>query len=117
MKVLICGGREYNGVGRMFQVLEDLDSKRTITSIISGGARGADSIAEMYAKQNGKHLSVYRADWDRFGKSAGFKRNYKMLHEGKPDLIVAFPGGKGTKMMTMLAEDAGVEVIKVDWND
>ena len=55
----------------------------------------------------------YPAPWKRFGPSAGGIRNQQMLDEGKPDLVVAFPGGKGTADMVRRAENAGVKVIKV----
>ena len=55
---------------------------------------------------------VCHADWEKHGKAAGPKRNKRML-EWKPDLVVAFPGGKGTANMVQQARQAGVEVIEV----
>lgn len=54
----------------------------------------------------------FPADWDKYGKRAGYLRNVQMLDEGKPDLVVAFPGGKGTAMMVKLAKERGVRVIE-----
>jgi hypothetical protein len=54
------------------------------------------------------------AEWEKFGKKAGFIRNEKMLALGKPDLVVAFPGGVGTAMMVRLARKQGIRVIEVD---
>lgn len=56
---------------------------------------------------------VYHADWNAHGRSAGPIRNAKMLAEGKPDLVVAFPGGKGTAHMVGIARKAGVPVVEM----
>ena len=72
-------------------------------------ARGADTLADKWAAANGHRSEGYPADWDTYGRRAGFLRNKQMLEEGKPDLVVAFPGGKGTEMMISLARCAGVE--------
>jgi hypothetical protein len=81
--------------------------------IISGAARGADSAAADWSVLNLCPGKEYPADWDTHGRAAGYIRNKQMLKEGKPDLVVAFPGGKGTANMVKLARDAGVEVIEV----
>ena len=65
-------------------------------------------------KDRGVPFDVYMADWKRLGRKAGPIRNQRMLVEGKPDLVVAFPGGKGTAGMVTLARNASVEVIVVD---
>lgn len=85
----------------------------TDITIIHGGARGADSAAGVFAAVNFCQEEVYQADWKTNGKAAGFIRNKQMLVEGKPDLVVAFPGGKGTAMMVKLAKTAGVKVIEM----
>jgi hypothetical protein len=53
------------------------------------------------------------ADWAGLGRKAGPLRNERMLHEGKPQLVVAAPGGRGTSHMTHIAREAGVEVIEI----
>jgi len=67
-----------------------------------------------WAKNRGIPFDVYMADWEGLGRKAGPIRNQQMLVEGKPDLVVAFPGGKGTAGMVTLPRDAGVDVILVD---
>jgi UDP-N-acetylmuramoylalanine-D-glutamate ligase len=59
-------------------------------------------------------LEVYPADWKLHGKSAGHIRNQQMLDESKPDIVIAFPGGRGTANMIKRAKKAGVEVFQVD---
>lgn len=82
--------------------------------IIEGGAKGADSAAADFAACSYCQLVEFKAEWDKYGKRAGYLRNKRMLDEGKPDLVVAFPGGKGTANMVKLAEEAGVKVIKIE---
>ena len=61
-------------------------------------------------------MEEYKANWQLYGKGAGYRRNAEMLKEGKPDKVLAFKGGKGTLMMIGLAEKAGIEVIKYGWD-
>lgn len=84
-------------------------------TIISGCAKGADDLGEDWAVVNWAGLERYPADWDTHGKKAGILRNIQMLEEGKPDLVVAFPGGRGTDHMINIAKKAGVEVIEVEY--
>lgn len=109
MKILVCGGRDYDDVEHVYATLDRLDPH----VIISGMASGADSIAAMYADEKFIELDPYPANWKRYGQRAGYVRNKKMLDQGLPDLVVAFPGGKGTAMMVKLAKAAGVRVIEM----
>lgn len=85
--------------------------------IIAGKATGADSAAVDWASVNWCSFKEYPADWKTHGKAAGYIRNKQMLEEGKPNFVLAFPGGKGTANMVKLAEDAGVPVIKYTYDD
>jgi len=60
-------------------------------------------------------VTTFDADW-KLGKKAGPLRNQRMIDEGRPDLVVAFPGGKGTADMVRRAEAAGVKVLKIELN-
>jgi len=110
MIVLVCGGRDYDRWDHGFMVLDRLHKQRGITKIIHGGARGADSLAHQWSLMRQVTRMVYHADWDEYGRMAGPMRNQQMLDDGHPDLVVAFPGGKGTHDMIMRAEKAGVEI-------
>lgn len=109
MRVLVCGGRKYCN----YDLLADELEKHPITTIIHGCASGADTLAEMYGKNGNLIIERYKPEWDKYGKRAGPKRNYRMLEEGKPDLVVATPGGHGTRHMVSIARKAGLEVIEV----
>ena len=109
MKVLVCGGRNYRDRDRVFQVLDSIEA----LVVIHGGARGADQLAGAWAKERQVSCNTYSAQWDRYGKSAGFRRNEQMLNEGNPDLIIAFPGGNGTAHMMRIARQRGYEVTEI----
>lgn len=87
----------------------------TDITIISGAASGADSAASDFAVINYCKLEEYPAEWDKHGVRAGYIRNQRMLDDGKPDLVVAFPGGKGTAMMIRIAKKAGIPVREVGY--
>jgi len=91
---------------------DGLGIKDELTIIEGECPTGVDQIAVEWAVVNWTGLKGYPADWIQYGKRAGYIRNQQMLTEGKPDLVVAFPGGRGTKMMVSLAEKAGVPVIQ-----
>ncbi len=115
MRVLVCGGRDYDDEARVFAVLDEIKP----TFIIEGGARGADSLARRWSLRNlsaNNHLAI-KAQWDVNGKAAGPIRNQKMLDKGKPDLVVAFPGGNGTADMVRRARRAGIEVWEISAHD
>ena len=84
-----------------------------ITHVIHGGSSGADALAGRWAHLASIPYTVYPANWERHGKAAGPLRNQRMLDEGKPDLVIAFPGGRGTADMVRRAKEAGVEVREV----
>lgn len=123
MRVLICGGRDYprseawNWLERnLHDYLAEATgchASVTITAIIHGGARGADEGAADWAKSEYIPVIAFPADWKRDGKAAGPIRNRKMLTEGKPDIVVALPGGKGTADMVRQSRSAGLPVIEV----
>ena len=113
MRILVCGGRDFNDV-RLFNSTMDKYKNIENLTIIQGNAKGADNLAYWWALENASHEEHYQADWDKFGKSAGYIRNKQMLEEGKPDLVIAFPGGKGTANMVKLAKERGIEVIEVN---
>lgn len=114
MRVLVCGGRDFNDYGRVMEVLDHIHVESRIDKIIEGGASGADTLAWKWAKNRIGKINVlsFSAEWDKYGKSAGPMRNQRMIDEGKPDIVVAFPGGKGTQDMVRRAERAGIKVIK-----
>lgn len=140
LRVLVCGGRNFANWQKFVwprvptqgwdlelyrqkeaeaafvnRVLDDILDWVGSVFVIDGAAPGADSQGytwRLYAQQAGQR---FPADWDKHGKSAGSIRNQLMLFEGKPDIVVAFPGGVGTADMVRKAKRAGVPVLEVEY--
>lgn len=112
MRVLVCGGRDYSNSRLVQETLWDLDQTKGITAIIQGGCRGVDRIARDWCDKDTKCITV-PALWHEHGKAAGPIRNQRMIDDFKPDLVVAFPGGRGTADMVRRAEIAGIPVMRV----
>ena len=117
MKVLVCGGREFHDAQYLETKLDELHDEHSFTLLIEGGAHGADSLAGKWADARGIKRRTYMADWESLGRKAGPIRNKQMLDEGEPDLVIAFPGGRGTDNMCAQAEAAGVLVLRVQATD
>lgn len=110
LKAIICGGRDY---GDWYQLSREL-SRVKPTDICVGSDRGADGLAIQWAQDKRASYRVMFADWTRYGRAAGPIRNERMLTEHKPDIVIAFPGGAGTRNMVALARRAGVRTYVVD---
>ena len=112
--ILVYGGRDFNNVELLFSRLDQLNQRPdiNITMVVQGGAKGADLLAKQWALSRGIHCAQVDAMWDFYQRSAGYKRNSAML-ELKPIYGVAFPGGKGTKMMTILCKKEGITVWEI----
>jgi predicted Rossmann fold nucleotide-binding protein DprA/Smf involved in DNA uptake len=108
MKVLICGSRGIKDPAVLLQAVEQ--SGMTPRHIISGGARGVDHLAREYAAAKGIEFTEYLADWDRYGKRAGFVRNCVMV--GAADAVIAVWDGSspGTKHSIEYARSCGKQV-------
>lgn len=111
-KILVCGGRSFSDLNKVFEILDLIHSRRNIAVIIEGGAHGADAMARLWAESRGVHLCTVKALWERYGKAAGPKRNAAMLALG-PTGVVAFAGGRGTADMVKQARAACVPVKEV----
>jgi hypothetical protein len=109
-RVLVCGGRDFSDAAMLESELNEIHEYRNITQVIHGAASGADKLAGMWAKGRGIPSIACPAAWDVYGKAAGPMRNQYMLDVHKPDLVVAFPGGRGTADMISRATKAHVSV-------
>lgn len=113
-RVLICGGRDFTDARKFGLLMQDTNERYgPFAEVIHGGARGADRLAAQWAVAERIPVREFPADWTAHGRAAGPIRNEQMLREGKPDLVVAFEGGRGTANMVALARAAGVRVIEV----
>lgn len=120
---------------RVYEVLDALEAKIGTFVVINGGGSGADAASTGWTHQavDRPVPDVYKAAWNdlsnpdavvkmhkagpnagkKYDANAGPRRNQRMIDEGKPDLVVAFPGGTGTADMIERAERAGIPVEKI----
>lgn len=117
MKVLVCGSRGWTDERRLREELLEIWAADGISEIIHGGAKGADSMAGKLARvlaADGHAITEteVKADWQRYGRSAGFRRNLEML-DMNPELVVAFWDGKsrGTKHTIDEARKRGITTV------
>lgn len=109
LRVLVCGGRDYANKAAVWRELD----VRGVGLVIQGDAQGADALARRWADTFGVPCLSFPAAWFFHGKRAGPIRNAWMLQFGRPDLVLAFPGGRGTADMVKQARAAGVRVVEV----
>ena len=109
MKILICGGRNFIDIDRGFKELDNFHREHGVTHVIHGAARGADSVGSAWANNRNIPQTEYPANWNKYGRSAGYLRNTKMAN-AKPDAVLAFPGGRGTQHMIDIARKRGIPV-------
>lgn len=95
-KLIVAGGREFNNYGLLAAQITDMavhgSLRAKAVSIVSGMARGADALGAQFAKENNVKLYAMPADWDKYGKRAGFMRNSDMGNFA--DGLLAFWDGK-----------------------
>jgi hypothetical protein len=112
VRVLICGGRNFDDWPFIVHVLDRMHARQPITTLIEGGGTGADEFARRWARTRGIKVATYPADWERYPGRAGLIRNAQMLREGRPELVIAFKGGRVTAHMITIASAALVPVLK-----
>ena len=111
-KVVIAGGRDFSDYDLLKKWCDYYLEKRIQSGeqivIISGGARGADTLGEQYATEKGFTVDKHPADWNKNGKAAGYIRNKEMVDIA--DAVIAFWDGKskGTSHTINLAESKGI---------
>lgn len=119
MKLVVAGGRDVHLSDKDYQVLEKVVNKMDIDEIITGGATGVDTDAIEWAKARGVKTRIFAAEWERHGRMAGPIRNREMALYA--DVLLHFPGGKGTQSMIMEARSKNLLVIDgttkmISWN-
>jgi hypothetical protein len=104
MRVLVSGGRAYTDRDELYAELDRLHAEYVFTTIIAGGAGSVDALTLEWAQARGIATQAFRAEWGTFGRLAGPFRNARILSESRPDIVVAFPGGRDTANMVKQAK-------------
>ena len=111
MIAAIVGSRDFNDYDKLCKFIYKtcIDENYSIREIVSGGARGADKLGEQFAKNYNLLLKVYEADWQKYGRRAGFVRNVDIIKYC--DICFAFWDGEshGKKHMIDIAEEKGLD--------
>ena len=113
MQVAVIGSRGFDDYELVSKTLSNID----ITLLISGGAKGADSLGERYANENNIETLIFKPDWEKHGKAAGMIRNTDIVDNA--EFIVAFWDeiSKGTKDSITKAEKLGKKILVVNINN
>lgn len=111
-RLVVAGGRDFNDYKRVEEVLNQVRQHFEF-AVVCGKAKGADTLGELYAKNNNLIIHYYPADWNKYGKSAGYRRNVEMAENA--EYLVAFWDGKsrGTEHMINIAAERGLKVLVV----
>lgn len=115
MKTIIAGGRDFASLAFMTKTMDAIVPQPTV--VVSGTAKGADTTGELWAKTRNIPIERYPAEWNKYGKSAGYRRNELMA--SKATRLVAFWDGqsKGTKHMIDIATHMGLEIYIVHYDN
>ena len=116
MRLGIVGSRTFNDYSLLEKALNKLANRIDIKTIVSGGARGADSLAIKYAEVNNIETIVFKPDWS-IGKAAAAIRNRKIVDN--IDILIAFWDGtsKGTRMTIDMAKSKNIKVLKIIYTE
>ena len=114
-RIIVAGSRDFTDKEKLYRVLNNyLSHVKDKVEIVSGHCRGADMLGEQYAKDHNIPVVLFPADWNTYGKRAGYIRNKQMAEYAAEDggMLIAFWDGesKGTKMMVELAMKNGLTV-------
>jgi hypothetical protein len=114
---LVCGGRDYADSATFDAAMSELIGMFGVPSkVIHGAAKGADTLADQWAKRMAVDVVACPADWKKHGRAAGPIRNAEML-ELSPARVIAFPGGRGTADMVKRARAAGLQAIEIQMHE
>jgi len=121
MRLLVCGARTWTDAALLAEAVERVVAEhgqgRAGVVLIEGDARGADRLAGTLARARGWELEVYPVDWQRHGRSAGMRRNARMLRQGRPERVIActddLAASRGTADMVRRAHSVGIPVLVV----
>ena len=107
-KVIIAGGRDFNDYDLLKKKVSKILSNKSEIEIVSGTANGADKLGERYANEFNLNLKQFPANWDKFGKRAGYLRNKDMAIYANACICFWDGQSKGTEHMINLAKSQGI---------
>ncbi len=115
VKIIVAGSRTFNDYDFLKEKMDELIKGREETEIVSGTAKGADILGEKYAKESGFQIKRFPADWDKYGKRAGYIRNEEMAKYANACICFWDGKSKGTQHMINLAKHHGLKTIVINY--
>jgi|WetSurMetagenome_2_1015567.scaffolds.fasta_scaffold37886_2 predicted Rossmann-fold nucleotide-binding protein len=109
-RVIVAGGRTFIPNNNHYIWLSKKFNEIKPTEILCGCCRGADTFGEQLALSMGIPIRYFKPDWNKYKKTAGYRRNKEMAENA--DICILFPGGKGTALMHELAKEYGLPVFE-----
>lgn len=115
IKIIVAGSRDFNDYQLLHNKLKYLTQNydNSQIEIVSGTARGADQLGERYAKQYNIKVTKFPADWERFGRSAGPKRNIQMAHYADVAVVFQVNNSRGSQHMINTMRELNKRVVVV----
>ena len=111
MRLLVCGGRHYDDADAVRGELDRLHRDQPLTVLVHGGLAGIGTAAEAWARARNVHVVRYPPNWTLLGSKAEAHRNAFMLADSRPDMVLAFPGGRDTLELLRMTRAAGRPVV------
>lgn len=108
MRTIIAGSRTIDNYDLVKHCIKE--SGFDITEVVSGCAKGADRLGEKYAEENNIPIKRFPAQWDLYGKSAGYKRNMQMAEYAEALIVIIENNSRGSNHMKNIAEKIGLKV-------
>lgn len=115
IKLIIAGSRDFNDYELLKSTLDKVKSHFKEFEVVSGKARGADSLGERYALENSLPIAEFPADWNTLGKKAGYLRNADMAEYADGCVVFWDGASKGTQHMINLAKEKGLNLAIVNY--
>lgn len=110
-KVIIAGGRDFNDYDKLKEFCNKVLTNQDEITVVCGMARGSDMLGYRYANEKGYLIEEFPAEWDKYGKKAGYIRNQAMA-DANSDALIAFWNGesRGTKHMIDIVKEKGLKI-------
>lgn len=113
MKWIVAGSRTFDDYKLLSDELDKVNNLFGISEIVSGTARGADSLGERYARAHNIPVKRFPAQWDTYGKSAGYRRNMEMAMYADACICFQVNNSRGTEHMINIASSKGLQLITI----
>jgi len=111
MKTIIAGSRTIENYRLVEEATKNCGWKPSI--VVTGCAKGVDTLGEKWADEHGVIVERFPAEWDKYGKKAGFIRNERMADNAQALILIWDGESKGSAMMLSIAKKKGLKIFEV----